>query len=73
MKINVVTVPNAKHEQVERLDEITYKVHLNAPAKQGRANSRLIEILSEYFHIPKSLIEIKAGHRARTKIVQINN
>jgi hypothetical protein len=44
---------------------------LNAPAEKGKANLRLIEVLSEYFGVPKSAIRIIKGWKTRNKTVEI--
>ena len=51
MKINVLVVPNSKDSGVTKIDETNYKVRVDAPALDGKANKRLIEILSDYFKV----------------------
>ena len=72
MKINVSAVPNAKKAEVEKIDEENYRVRVDAPASEGKANKRLIEILSEYFNVQKSSIKILKGIKSRNKIVNID-
>ncbi|MFA6282138.1 MAG: DUF167 domain-containing protein [Candidatus Omnitrophota bacterium] len=50
MKIKVRVVPRAKKESVQECDG-ALKVYLKAPALEGKANKRLIEMLSEHFKI----------------------
>ena len=38
MKINVSTVPNAKKAEVEKIDENKYRVRVDAPAVENKAN-----------------------------------
>jgi uncharacterized protein len=71
MRVSVVIVPNAKHARVERDGEDSYRVHVPAPATEGKANALLIAMLAEYFGVPKSLVTIKRGTHARTKIVTV--
>jgi len=73
MKINIIVTPNTNTSEVIKLDEINYKVRVDAPASEGEANKRLIEILSEYFNVPKSYIKILKGFKNRNKIVSIDN
>jgi uncharacterized protein (TIGR00251 family) len=73
MKINVLVVPNSKDSGVIKVDEITYKVRVDAPALDGKANKRLIEILAEHFNVSKSSIKILKGFKNRNKIVSIDN
>ncbi|OGI11649.1 hypothetical protein A3K64_00845 [Candidatus Micrarchaeota archaeon RBG_16_36_9] len=72
MKINVIVIPNAKDSEVIKIDETNYKVRVDAPALDGKANKRLIEILSEYFKVQKSLISIIKGLKGKNKIIEID-
>jgi hypothetical protein len=71
MQILVEVRPNAKQKKIEKITDSVYKIHLSAPPTEGKANKQLIEMLAEYFGVAKSLIEIKAGKSARTKVVII--
>lgn len=71
MKITVRTIPSAAQDKVTRIDKTTYKVHVQAPSKEGKANRRLIKILSTYFDVSKSSIQIKRGLGSRIKIIEV--
>lgn len=49
----------------------TWKIDLAAPAEHGKANTELVRFLATEFEVPRSCIEILAGHAVRTKIVRI--
>jgi uncharacterized protein (TIGR00251 family) len=72
MKIQVKVFPNAKEAKVEKEGEGILRVKVNAPAREGKANKRLIEILAEYFSKPKSSIKIVKGLTSRNKVLEIN-
>lgn len=72
MWINVLVIPNSKGSEVIKIGEITYRVRVDAPASEGKANIRLIEILSDYFNVQKSSIKILKGFKNRNKIVDID-
>lgn len=72
MRVFVRVIPNAKKAEVERIGEDAFKVKVDAPATKGKANKRLIEILSDYFHVPKSRISIVSGAGSRKKILRIS-
>lgn len=44
---------------------------LNLLPFENRANQELIEIISEYFNVPKTKISIVLGLRSREKILEI--
>ena len=70
MILNVIVKPNSKHSRVEKKDNF-YIVHVKSPPKKELANEELLELLSEYFKIPKSKIRIISGKTSRRKVVKI--
>jgi|HubBroStandDraft_2_1064218.scaffolds.fasta_scaffold1285255_1 uncharacterized protein (TIGR00251 family) len=72
IRLKVRVIPNARKNEVAACtgDEIRLKV--KAPAVDGKANAALIEYLSELANVPRSRIAIKAGEKARTKIIEID-
>ena len=71
-KIWVMVKPLAKHEHVIIESDGELLASVNAPANEGKANSRLIELLAEYFHTAKSNIRILRGQRSRRKLIEFN-
>lgn len=49
----------------------TLVVYVREPAVDGKANRAVIELLAEYYSVPKSSVEIIRGHAARTKTVRV--
>ncbi len=49
------------------------KLKIAAQPIEGKANKEIIEFLSDYLGIPKSLISIKSGDTGRRKVVEIAN
>ena len=70
MRIKVKVKPSAKQNKIEERDGI-YFIWVKEKAEKGKANKKLIELLSEYFKVPKSNVEIKTGERSRNKIIEI--
>jgi len=71
MLIRVHVTPNAKQARVVKVSEDYFEVWVDEKAIAGRANKRLLEILSEHFNIPKSRITIIRGTRTRNKTIQV--
>jgi uncharacterized protein len=63
----------AKRETIERISEGEYNVRVGAPAREGRANAALIELLAEHFRVPKSKLCIVRGEKSRRKLVEIGS
>jgi len=66
----VKVIPNAKKNEVI-MEEGKLKVYVNVPAKDGKANRALIEILADFFNVKKRDVKIVSGEKSREKIVQI--
>lgn len=66
-----VTPKARRNAIVGVLDDGTIKIHLTAPPVEGQANQALLEFLSEVLDVPKSRLEIVAGHSGRDKLVSI--
>lgn len=69
IKIRVIT--NARKVEVSRLGESDFQVKVDARASNGKANKRLLEILSEYFEVSKSRVRILKGEKSREKIIEV--
>ncbi|KKT90931.1 MAG: hypothetical protein UW92_C0022G0012 [Candidatus Jorgensenbacteria bacterium GW2011_GWA2_45_13] len=67
MKIFVSVKPNARREEVQKVDDAHFVVRANAPAKEGRANKRVEELLAEYFDVPKMSVWLVGGRKFLTK------
>ncbi|MCX5711499.1 MAG: DUF167 domain-containing protein [Candidatus Omnitrophica bacterium] len=74
MQVNRLTVKvkvNSRVEKVERINDNEFHLKVKAPAKEGRANEAVVELLSEYFDISKSRITILKGLKSKSKTVEI--
>ncbi len=70
--IKVRVLPrSSKNEIVGILADGTIKVKLTAAPVDGKANEALIELLSDYYAVPKNKIIIRGGLRSKNKIVEI--
>jgi len=71
MRIYVKVTPRAGKNEVLKISEGEYKVRVTAPPEKGKANEAVIELLADYFDVPKSLVNIVGGRTANTKIIDI--
>ncbi len=71
MEISVTVTPHAKVPSIIKGKDPSYRIKVNARASEGKANMRLIEMLAEYFNVPKSHIRITKGLSSRNKLVEI--
>ncbi len=70
MKITIIVKPNRKKQSIKR-DGNNFIIELKSQPIDNQANKELIEILSDYFKIPKKNIKIIAGANSRKKIIEI--
>ena len=73
MLIIVHVTPNAKRAHVLKVNEAHFEVKVDEKATGGRANKRLVEILSEHLSIPKSRIVIVSGAKSRDKVLEVDS
>lgn len=71
MKIFVRARPGSKEEKVQKVDEGHFVVSVKAPPVEGKANQAILELLSDYFKLPKARIRIVSGHTGRQKVIEI--
>lgn len=70
MNIQVTVKPGAKQEKVVS-DGDGLIVYLHARAHDGEANAVLVKILSDYYGVSKSCVEIVRGGKSRQKVVKV--
>lgn len=71
MQVRVHVTPNAREARVTKVGEASFDVRVDEKAIGGRANKRLLEIMSEHFGIPKSRILIVSGAKSRDKVLEV--
>ncbi|MDO8700761.1 MAG: DUF167 domain-containing protein [Deltaproteobacteria bacterium] len=71
-RIWVTVKPQARKEEVVRLAEGEFRVSVHAPAKEGKANEAVVELLASHFTVTKSAIRIVRGQSARRKLIEIS-
>ena len=68
---NVRVTPHSKQNKVIESDGVL-RVYTTVAPENGRANSAVIELLSEYLDIPKSRMKIIRGLTGRDKVVAVD-
>ena len=70
MKKQIHIKPKSKHPGVVEKGGVL-EVSVSAAPMDGKANSELVELLSDYFEVAKSAIEITSGRTSRYKTIEI--
>jgi uncharacterized protein len=71
VKIRVKVKPNSRENSIKQLEEDNFEIKVSVPPEKGKANEKVIELLSKHLKIPKSKIEIFSGSNSRQKILEI--
>jgi uncharacterized protein (TIGR00251 family) len=71
IRLKVRVTPNARKNEVTVCNGDEIRLKVKAPAVDGKANAALIEYLAELTDMPRSKIQIKAGEKARIKVVEL--
>lgn len=71
VRVYVKVSPRSSKNEIMKISDGEYKVKLTAAPVDGKANAMLIQILAEYFSVPRSSLSIVGGKTARTKIIEI--
>jgi len=69
----VMTVkPLAKSKSIQGRSAGDWIVSVRAPARDGKANDRLVELLVDHFHKTKARVRILHGHGSRRKLIEVD-
>jgi len=71
VRIKVKVKPNAKKDEIKKIQDGYYEVSVTAVPEKGKANKRVIELLAKHFKTAKSRIKLIRGETSREKIFEI--
>jgi uncharacterized protein (TIGR00251 family) len=72
MRIKVKVKPNARENSIKEIEKDYFEIKVSVPPEKGKANEKVIDLMSKYFKVPKSKIQILTGHSTREKVVHID-
>jgi uncharacterized protein (TIGR00251 family) len=73
LKISVKVKPNSIKDSVLKLSENNFEVKVRSAPEKGKANNKVIELISKFLNIPKSKINIIRGIKSRIKIIEVTD
>lgn len=68
MKLKIKVHSGCSQEKVEKIDNLNYSIWLKEKPVDGKANIKLVKLLSKYF---KKEVEITSGFTSKNKIIEI--
>lgn len=71
MKIFITAKTNAREDKVEEIDSTHFKISTKELPINGRANLAIIELIADYFDIPKTSISIVSGYSGKNKVFEV--
>jgi uncharacterized protein len=71
MLIRVRVTPNARAALVVKVGEASFEVRVDERAAGGRANKRLVKILSAHLGVSRSSLRVVKGARSRDKVLEL--
>ncbi|WP_029523136.1 DUF167 domain-containing protein [Persephonella sp. KM09-Lau-8] len=73
MIIKVKVKPNAKKNEIKQIEENFYEIRVTVVPEKGKANKKVVELLSDYLNVPKSRIKLIRGETSREKVFEIQD
>ena len=67
----VQVVPRASRSEIVGEHNGALRVRIAAPPVDGAANEELVRLLARALRVPRSAVEITAGHSAKLKTVRV--
>lgn len=68
MKITVKVKPNARENSIKQVETGIFEVKVSVPPEKGKANQKVIELLSKELKIAKSRISLIKGETSKEKL-----
>jgi uncharacterized protein len=72
MRIKVKVKPSANRNELKEVSPGFFEARVSVPPEKGKANERVIELLSKHFKVPKSKIRLISGHAFKEKVFEIS-
>ncbi len=67
--IRVKVEARAKKEEIKQISEDHFEIKVKEKAERNMANKKVLEIVADYFQIPKGKVRIVNGHQSPSKLL----
>jgi uncharacterized protein (TIGR00251 family) len=71
VRFKLKVIANASHSEIIAQENGDWKVKVQAPPEDGKANKAVIQLLAKHFKVPKNRIQIIAGEKSPQKIIEV--
>lgn len=72
MYIHVKVKAGVKKESLVVKSKTLFHVSVKEKAERNMANNRILELISEYFKVPKNKVKIINGHQNPSKLLSLD-
>lgn len=69
--IQVKVIPNASRNEILQQGDDVFKIKVQVPPENGKANKAVIQLLAQHFQIPKKNFKIVAGEKSHLKVIEV--
>jgi len=69
--IRVKVIAGSKKEAIKQINIDHFEISVKEKAERNIANKRVLEILCEFFKLPKGKIRIISGHQSPSKLLVV--
>jgi uncharacterized protein (TIGR00251 family) len=69
--LTIYAKPNSKKVGVTEINEECISISINAPPVEGKANTAIVEFLSDALGLSKSRVQLERGSKNKNKVVSI--
>jgi uncharacterized protein YggU (UPF0235/DUF167 family) len=73
MYIHVLVTAGAKKESLKLKSKDHFEISVKEKAERNMANTRVLELVAEYFKIPKNKVRIINGHKHPSKLIIVED
>jgi uncharacterized protein len=75
--LSIKVTPKARQERIvpdpQPDGTMRYKVYVNAPPEDGKANAAVLALLAKALGVPKSRLSVLKGETSREKVIKIDS
>ena len=69
--ISVRVIPKAKHNAVQQLSALEFKIWVTAAPDHGKANAQVLKLLAQELGVAATRLQIIRGVTSKTKLISI--
>ena len=73
IRLSVRVHPRSRRQEVTKLDENAYKIHVTSAPSKGEANEEVRKLIAKHWAVPVSSVKIARGHKSRNKLITIEH